>query len=66
MNTYSFTGSFASNNEIIYIYIYICHVLNISTINQLCWQNVSNVKKNLILNIFQIAEGELNEITSKK
>ena len=53
MNTHSLTWIFASNNGIIYIY----HVAD-SFGNQLWQQNISNLKKILIMDIFQIAETE--------
>ena len=55
----SLTWIFASNNGIIR------RVLDINTGNQLWGQNNCHLKKILMIDVFQIAKAELNEITLK-
>ena len=44
---------------------YSCHIPDIYFANQLWWQNISNLKKIFIINVFQMPETEQNEITLK-
>ena len=59
MNTLSLTWIFAFNNEIM------CHIPDIYAGDQFWQQNICNLMKILIMDVFQIAKTELNETTLK-